>query len=66
MFERALALAPRSIEVQTELGLALANRVVSGMSNSRAADIARAKELIEQSLATSPGNTPAHMAKAYS
>jgi adenylate cyclase len=64
MFEHALALDPQSIEAKTLLASTLAGRVLAGMTNSRAADIARAKGLVEQALATSPGSTFAHLAKA--
>ena len=63
MFEQALALDPRSVEAQTRLGTALADRVLSGMSNSRAADVARARGLIDQALEVSPGYTLAHLAR---
>ena len=62
MFEHALALAPRSIEAQALLGATLVNRVAAGMSNSRAADLARARGLIEQVLEVSPDYTLAHHA----
>jgi adenylate cyclase len=64
MFEHALALDPQSVEAKTLLASTLAGRVLAGMTNSRAADITRAKGLVEQALATSPGSTPAHLAKA--
>jgi adenylate cyclase len=63
LYERALALDPNSVEAKTVLAAALAGRVLAGMTNSRAADIAHAKELVEQVLATSPGSTLAHFAK---
>ena len=65
--ERALALDPRSIRAQSELALALANRVVDtriGMTDSAAADIERANGLIAQVLAVSPSTVVAHFAKA--
>ena len=40
LFERALALDPRSVEAQSRLATALAGRVLNGMSDSPAADIA--------------------------
>jgi adenylate cyclase len=61
--EHALALDPQSVEAKTTLASMLAGRVLAGMTHSRAADIARAKGLVEQALATSPGYTPAHLAK---
>ena len=63
LFERALALESGSVEAQTSLAGALVDRVNSGMTITRAADIARAKELIGQALARSPGSTPAHLVK---
>ena len=64
LFERALALDPQSAEARSQLALALANRVAEGMTDSAAADIARAEGLVAQALASSPGNSTAHMAKA--
>jgi adenylate cyclase len=64
LFEQALALDPQSVEAKTLLALTLAGRVLAGMTHTRAADIARAADLIGQALAASPGNTDAHMAKA--
>jgi tetratricopeptide (TPR) repeat protein len=54
LFERALALEPRSVEAQSRLASALAGRVLDYMSDSAAADIARAEELAGQALAASP------------
>jgi len=67
LLERALALDTRSIAAQSELAVALANRVVdtrTGMTDSAAADVERANELITQVLAVSPPNPMAHFAKA--
>src|SRR5690349_293455 len=63
MFERALAFDPQSVEAQSLLALTLAGRVLAGMTNTRAADIGRANDLIGQALAASPRSTPAHVAK---
>jgi TolB-like protein/Tfp pilus assembly protein PilF len=63
LFEQALALEPHSVEAMTLLASTLASRVLAGMTKSRAADIARAKALVEQALATSPRSTLAHFAK---
>jgi adenylate cyclase len=63
MFERALAFDPQSVEAQSLLALTLAGRVLAGMTNTRAADIRRANDLIGQALAASPRSTPAHVAK---
>jgi adenylate cyclase len=65
LFEHALALDPGSVEAQTSLALALIDRVNSGMTITRTADIARAQGLIGQSLAISPGSTAAHLAKGH-
>jgi adenylate cyclase len=64
LFGQALALDPQSVEAKTLLALTLANRVLAGMTHTRAADISRAEDLIGQALAASPGSTNAHMAKA--
>jgi adenylate cyclase len=63
LYEHALALDPKSDEAKTLLAATLAGRVLAGMTKSRAADIERAKELVQQALATSPGNTFAHSVK---
>ena len=63
LFERALALAPGSAETLTALALALANRVLDSMSDSAAADIARAEGLVAKALAASPRSALAHFAK---
>jgi adenylate cyclase len=63
MFEHALAFDPQSVEAQSLLALTLAGRVLAGMTNTRAADIRRANDLIGQALAASPRSTPAHVAK---
>jgi TolB-like protein/class 3 adenylate cyclase len=63
MFERALALDPRSVDAQSWLASALAGRVLDQLSDSPAVDIARAEGLIEQALAASPRSYVAHFAK---
>jgi adenylate cyclase len=65
LFEHALALDPGSVEALTSLALALIDRVNSGMTITRTADIARAQGLIGQSSAISPGSTAAHLAKGH-
>ena len=65
MFEQALALDPQSVEAQSLLAVALADRVLNGVSKSDAADIARAAELVAQALAASPRSPTAHMAKGH-
>jgi adenylate cyclase len=64
LFERALALDPRSVEAQSRLANALVGRVLDQMSDSAAADMARAEGLIGQALAASPRFYLPHMAKA--
>jgi hypothetical protein len=51
LFERALALDPRSVEAQSALAGTLAGRAVDGMTNSAAADIARAESLADHDIA---------------
>jgi TolB-like protein/Flp pilus assembly protein TadD len=63
LFEHALALDPRSVGAQGQLANALLSRVLEGMTDSAAADIARAEGLIDQVLAASPRNLLAHFAK---
>jgi TolB-like protein/Flp pilus assembly protein TadD len=64
LFEHALALDPQSVEAQSGLALSLAGRVLDGMADSAAADLARADGLISQVLAVSPRYALAHMVKA--
>jgi adenylate cyclase len=63
LFERALAVDPRSVEAQSLLATVLANRVLDYMSDSTAADIERSDRLIGQALAASPRSPLAHWAK---
>jgi adenylate cyclase len=63
LFERALALDPESVEAQGWLVHTLMGRVLDGMSNTAAADIARAEGLVGQALAASPRSLLAHFAK---
>ena len=63
LFADALALDPRSVEAQSRLASALSARVMSGIADSAAADMARAEELVGQALATSPDSPLAHHAK---
>jgi TolB-like protein len=63
LFERALALYPLSVEAQSRLAAALTVRVIIGMSESAAADVARADGLVGQALAASPRNWFAHWTK---
>jgi adenylate cyclase len=63
LFERALALDPRSVEAQSRLAFILVTRVLSGMADSAAADLARAEWLVDQALAALPRYAFAHFAK---
>jgi adenylate cyclase len=63
LFERALALDPRSVEAQSWLASWLAGRVLDGVTDSAAADIERAERLSGRALAASPSNPLAHFAK---
>jgi TolB-like protein/Flp pilus assembly protein TadD len=63
LFERALRLDPQSVEAHSSLATTLAARVLDGMTDAAAADIARAEALITQALAASPLDPRAHFAK---
>jgi tetratricopeptide (TPR) repeat protein len=63
MFERALALDPRSAQAQSLLAWALAGRVMTGTVGSAATDIARAEGLAGQAVATWPLSPLAYLAK---
>jgi TolB-like protein len=63
LFEQALALDPQSIEAQSRLATALANRALIGVTDTAAADIVRAEELVGRALAASTRYPPAHFAK---
>jgi adenylate cyclase len=64
LFERALALDPQSVEGQSRLAITLAGRVTNGVTESAAADLARAEGLVDQALAASPRYAFAHQTKA--
>jgi TolB-like protein/class 3 adenylate cyclase/Flp pilus assembly protein TadD len=63
LFERALALDPRSVEAQSRLATALVMRVLDDLTDSRETDVLRAEELIGQALAASPRSPLAHYVK---
>jgi len=63
LYERALALDPRSVEAQSYLAIELTARALENMTDTAAADIARAEALARQALAASPRNGLAHYAK---
>jgi TolB-like protein/class 3 adenylate cyclase len=63
LFERALELDPRSVDAQSLLAGELMGCVLDNMTDTAAADIARAQGLAEQALAASPLTALAHSAK---
>ena len=63
MYERALVLDPGSVDAQSRLASLLAGRVLDNMTDTAAADIARAEGLAGQALAASPRSPLAHQAK---
>ena len=54
LFERALALDPRSVEAQSWLAHFLTGRVLDNMTDTAVADISRAEDLAGRALAASP------------
>ena len=65
LFEKALSLAPGSVDTLALLATALAGRVLEHMTDSAAADLERAERLIEQVLAISPRHPLAHFARGH-
>jgi adenylate cyclase len=63
LFERALALEPRSVDAQSWLASALAWRMLDGITDVATADIARTEDLVGQALAVSSRSPLAHFAK---
>jgi tetratricopeptide (TPR) repeat protein len=63
LFERALVLDPRSVEAQSRLAMVLTGRAMDSMTDSPAADIARAEDLAGQAVTASPRSPLAHLAK---
>jgi TolB-like protein/Flp pilus assembly protein TadD len=63
LFECALALDTRSAEAQGSLADVLVGRVLDQMTDTAAADIARAEDLVGQALVASPRSLVAHYAK---
>jgi TolB-like protein len=63
LYERALALDPRSVEAQSQVANMLAIRAGNGWTESPVSDFRRAEELVEQALAASPRDYLAHYAK---
>jgi len=64
LFERALALDPQSVGAQSWLAIELAARAVDLMTDTIAADIARAEELATRALAVAPRYSVARFAMA--
>ena len=64
LFEKALALDPQSVEAQILLANALVGRVLGGMTDSAATDLARAEGLVGEALAASPRSAYAHYVKS--
>jgi len=60
MYERALALAPGTVGAQSALAIALASRTLDHMTDTAAADLARAKELAERVSIASPRGALVH------
>jgi TolB-like protein/class 3 adenylate cyclase/Flp pilus assembly protein TadD len=63
LFERALALDPRSVDAETWVALMLSFRVGNGSSEAPAADLQRADELVGRALEASPRDWFAHFVK---
>jgi adenylate cyclase len=64
LFEHTLALDPQSVEGQSRLANVLAGRGMNGLTDSAAADLARAEGLVGQALAAAPRYAYAHHTKA--
>jgi len=64
LYERALALDPRSVEAQSRLANSLVVRVQDYWPSSSDSDLKRAKELVSQALAAAPRFYLPHWAKA--
>jgi TolB-like protein len=63
LFERALALDPNSIGAQSWLAIELAARALDFMTDTAAADMARAESLAERAFAALPRSSVARFAK---
>jgi adenylate cyclase len=63
LFDRALALDPRSVEAQSWMVAQLTGRVLDYMTDTASADISRAEDFVDQALAASPHSGLAHYAK---
>jgi adenylate cyclase len=65
LYERALELDPQSAEAQSLLARTLAARAMDGLTDSAAADLARAERLVEEALAALSRSPLAHFAKGH-
>jgi TolB-like protein/Tfp pilus assembly protein PilF len=65
LYERACALDDRSVEAKSRLALVFVGRTLDLMTQSAAADIARAEVLVGQALAISPLSPIAHYAMGH-
>jgi adenylate cyclase len=65
LFERALALDPRSVEAQSRLASALTSRGSFSEPKAERADFERAEALINEALAASPQSPLAHSARGF-
>jgi adenylate cyclase len=63
LFERASALSPRSAEAQIWLAQGLVSAVLDFLSDSPAADLQRADELVTRALTASPNSAQAHQVR---
>ena len=63
LYEQALALDPQSVETQGRLAIALMGRVLNNMTDTPAADLARAEALAQQASAASPHSDLVHGAR---
>jgi adenylate cyclase len=64
LFEHALAADPGSVEAQSRLAIALADRVLNFGSRTADSEIRRAEQLATRALAASPRSALPHFAKA--
>jgi len=64
LFERALALDPRSVEAESRLARALVRRGLFAVPEAERADFERTEALINQALTAAPQYPLAHVAKA--
>jgi TolB-like protein/Tfp pilus assembly protein PilF len=62
-FEHALALDPQSVEAQSALAFALAERVLDQMVDPGVAKVPYAEMLVDEALRVSPRNALAHLAR---